>query len=160
MNETFPNERLRRDHGRRLLPPPLLDVDRAREGDDEVIVARGEIDISTVTVLSQAVGAAVRGDAERLVVDLSAVELMDSTGLHVLLDGLRRLTRQGRRLSVVCRQHGQVHRMLSLADLAGSFSVHSTRVAGPGNWRARQTVIWTTPTCECTLDTVHDRTQP
>ena len=39
-----------------------------------------------------------------VVVDLSAVAFMDSTGVHVLVATLRRLEPQNRPLAIVCRE--------------------------------------------------------
>lgn len=109
------------------VPGRLLQVEHLREGGDAVIAARGEIDITTAPLLSDALRAAVEGDAARVTVDLCEVSFMDSNGLHLLLNALRRMTRQGRRLSIACHKDGGVHRLLSLADLVGTFSVHPSR---------------------------------
>lgn len=116
-----------------VVPPDrLMEIDSVRTGDDEVIAARGEIDVTTAPILSRSMQAAVEGDAERVVVDLCDVSFMDSSGLYVLLNALRRLTRQGRRLSISCREDGPVHRVLSLADLVGTFSVDMAEPGEPG----------------------------
>lgn len=117
-----------------VVPPErLMEIDSVRAGDDEVIAARGEIDITTAPILSRSMQAAVDGDAERVVVDLCDVSFMDSSGLYVLLNALRRLTRQGRSLSISCREDGAVHRVLSLADLVGTFSVDVAERCEPGD---------------------------
>jgi anti-anti-sigma factor len=45
----------------------------------------GELDIATVPLLEAAFDDAERGDAERIVVDLSAITFIDSTGIQLLL---------------------------------------------------------------------------
>lgn len=110
----------------------LLDVGHIREGYEEVIAARGEIDNTTAPLLSEALRAAEQRGSGPVVVDLCEVSFMDSSGLHVLLNGLRRLTRQGRRLSIACSEDGRVHKLLSLADLVGTFSVHPSRQSALG----------------------------
>ena len=52
---------------------------------------------------------------------------MDSTGVHVLVDTLRRLKPQNRRLAIVCREDGQVHRVLALVGLLDALTVHRSR---------------------------------
>ena len=61
---------------------------------------------------------------------------MDSTGVHVLVDTLRRLEPQNRRLAIVCREGGQVHRLLALVGLLDTLSVYGSResaVVGGGD---------------------------
>lgn len=109
-----------------------LDVDHVREGNDDVVAARGEIDVTTAHLLADGLRTAVQHGRGPVVVDLCEVSFMDSSALHVLLNGLRRLTREGRRLSIACSENGRVHRLLSLADLVGTFSVHPSRESAIG----------------------------
>ena len=44
-----------------------------------------------------------------------------------LLDTLRRLEPQNRRLAIVCREGGQVHRLLGLVGLLDALTVHRSR---------------------------------
>ena len=44
-----------------------------------------------------------------------------------LLDTLRRLEPQNRRLAIVCREAGQVHRLLALVGLLDALTVHRSR---------------------------------
>ena len=107
-----------------------LEIHRHRIDGVEVIRARGEIDISTAPLLSAALRESVdRDSGDYVVVDLCDVSFIDSSGLSVLLNALRRLTRQGRSLSIECRENGPAHQLLTLANLAGTFSVQ-TRAEG------------------------------
>jgi hypothetical protein len=60
-------------------------------------------------------------------VDLSDVPFMDSTGVHVLTEALRRLAPQNRPLAIVCHDGGQVHRVLALLGLLDALTVYSSR---------------------------------
>jgi anti-anti-sigma factor len=69
--------------------PTLLTLDTARSGDGGlVLTATGEIDLSNVEPFSQALTTAVAdadsADEQRLVVDLSGVEYLDSAAVNVL----------------------------------------------------------------------------
>jgi anti-anti-sigma factor len=69
--------------------PTALTLDTARSVDGStVLTATGEIDLSNVEQFSQALNAAVAeantGGAKRLVVDLGAVEYLDSAAVNVL----------------------------------------------------------------------------
>lgn len=63
----------------------------------QLISCRGEFDLEAAAAFEAAVGGS---RAERLVIDLSGVSFMDSTGVRVLLGTLRRYP--GWRLSVCC----------------------------------------------------------
>jgi anti-sigma B factor antagonist len=74
--------------------PELFGVE-VTQGDGEVVVAvRGEVDLVTAPALWESL-VDVIGDTDRLVVDLSATEFIDSTGLGVLVRALKRLRHRG-----------------------------------------------------------------
>jgi anti-sigma B factor antagonist len=100
-----------------------LAVSTRREDDVLVVRAVGEIDISTRLRLSTALNDIVTRDHEPVVVDLGAISFMDSSGLGILLNALRRLIRQRRRLTLVCPP-GEVRRVIDLTGLIDTFSVH------------------------------------
>jgi anti-sigma B factor antagonist len=95
--------------------------------DVAVLSVHGEIDLKTAPVLSKSLLPALEHQTGPVVVDLSEVAFMDSTGLHVLIDTLRRLEPQNRRLAIACREGGQVHRLLALAGLLDALTVHRSR---------------------------------
>jgi anti-anti-sigma factor len=105
----------------------LFIVAHEREGGVDVICGSGEIDISTVAPLRDALRHVEQQAAGPVVVDLSQVSFMDSTGIHVLSATARQLTAQQRSLALACREGGAVHRVLSLAGLLGALSVHPSR---------------------------------
>jgi anti-sigma B factor antagonist len=100
-----------------------LGVNTRRIDDVLVVTAIGEIDISTRLRLSTALNDVVTRDHEPVVIDLAAISFMDSSGLGILLNALRRLVRQQRRLTLVCPP-GEVRRVMNLTGLIDSFSVH------------------------------------
>ena len=69
-----------------------------------VIAIAGEIHVSTAPRFSVLLEEAVSRGKTAVVLDLSAVEFIDSTGLSVLLNGLRRVTRQRGRMALVVHQ--------------------------------------------------------
>ncbi len=102
-----------------------LDVDLV--GDDVVLIAAvGDIDRSTAPALSDSLRRASVDRNGTVLVDLCEVELLDSSGISVLLGALRRLTRNGRRLLLACPP-GHVRRVFELTGLAETFSVFATR---------------------------------
>lgn len=73
----------------------------------------GEIDVTNSADLRDMLEAAVSEGTRTLVIDLSGVSFMDSSGLHALLQVTRMLQRQEGVLSVVSPQ-GIVNRLLRL----------------------------------------------
>ena len=90
--------------------------------DGHALALAGELDLVTARRFGARVDALVREEASALVLDLRALRFIDSAGLHVLLNAQRRLTRQGRRLHVICAD-GPVLRAIQLARLTETLNV-------------------------------------
>jgi anti-sigma B factor antagonist len=102
----------------------------AARGDDQdtaVLSVHGEIDLGTAPVLREGLLRVLDHRTGPVVVDLFEVSFMDSTGVHVLVDTLRRLQPQNRPLAIVCREGGQVHRVLALLGLLDALAVYHSR---------------------------------
>ena len=56
--------------------------------------------------------------------DLTDVEFIDSTGLSVLLNALRRVTRAGGRIALVCT-NPTVLRLFEITKLDSTFDIHA-----------------------------------
>ena len=80
-----------------------------------LVVATGELDIATVTHVDQALRRA-ETDAGLVVLDLRALEFIDSTGAHLVLAAARRIRQAGGRL-VVVRGGEQVEWFLALIGI-------------------------------------------
>jgi anti-sigma B factor antagonist len=66
--------------------PELLSIRRSRDGWVERLTVLGELDMATVPILERAFSAVLaEGDVRMIVVDLSALSFMDSSGIHLLL---------------------------------------------------------------------------
>jgi anti-sigma B factor antagonist len=72
------------------------DEDQARR-----LVLSGEIDLSAHEDLVDAFSQALRGPAQRLIVDLSAVTFLDSTGINALITGHKDAEAAGKQFIVV-----------------------------------------------------------
>ena len=85
--------------------PGPSDFGLADEAVDErthVVAPSGEIDALTAPQLGRRLLGVVEAGKTRVVVDLSRVTFLDSTGIGVLLNALRSLGRRRGRLVVVC----------------------------------------------------------
>ena len=74
------------------------------------IAAKGELDRSTVDLLNQAILEAEATTAREIVVDLSPLEFMDSSGVRLMLMAHARSQADSNRLSLV-RGRGRVQRV-------------------------------------------------
>lgn len=74
-----------------LIPPAsapdakFLTIGTTLDGDSFVIALDGELDLSTVPAVEAALFAAEAGCAKRIVLDLSALRFIDSTGIGMVL---------------------------------------------------------------------------
>ena len=63
-----------------------------------------------------------------LVVDLSSVDFMDSTGLALLINAHRRVKRRGQGFAIIC-PGGPISRVFEIADMVDSLHVFPDRAS-------------------------------
>jgi anti-sigma B factor antagonist len=80
------------------------------------LVARGELDLGTVSALRVELDRAAQSRARRVVIDLRELTFIDSTGIHCLAEASRRFT--GDQPLVIIPARRSVHRVFELAGLA------------------------------------------
>ena len=91
----------------------------------------GELDQGTAPELREVLGDAVSGAGVAVLVDLSACNFIDSTGLSLLVEAKRRLAEDGRGFGVCCPD-ADVRRLLELTGIdqaVGLFDTHDDAVA-------------------------------
>lgn len=94
-----------------------LTVSTGREDDVVTLVVAGELDLSSGEVVTRAIGRAVSTDGVRaVVVDLSELRFVDSSGIAVLLKGRREADRTGVSYRVTGAT-GVVNQVLSLTGV-------------------------------------------
>jgi anti-sigma B factor antagonist len=108
-------------------PKPKFTVD-VEDVDDRtrILTATGEVHVSTAPELAEQLNAALEASRTRIVLDFSGVEFIDSTGLSVLLNALRRLARVEGALSLVCT-NPTVLRLFEITRLDATFDIVATR---------------------------------
>jgi anti-anti-sigma factor len=94
--------------------------------DDGGVVLVGRLDVRGAGVAREALHEALAAGQGRLVVDLSGVELLDATGLGVLVGVHRRARLQGREV-VLCDAGPRVARLLALTRLDRVIAVERRR---------------------------------
>lgn len=101
-----------------------------------LINVRGEIHVSTAPQFSERLNEAIAGGKTAVVLDLTEVEFIDSTGLSVLLNGLRRVIRRQGAMALVCA-NPTVLRLFQITRLDTTFDIHPTRAAAVARVRAQ-----------------------
>ena len=95
------------------------------EGSVVVIALDGELDLTSAPTLREVLIELFTGGHHRLVVDMTDVTFVDSTGLGVLVGGLKRATVQDGTLQVVCTEPDVV-RIFRMTGLHKLIALHET----------------------------------
>ncbi len=101
-----------------------LKIDRSTMGEYTVLDVIGEIDLATAPHFEEQVASVALGTP--LVVDMSNVTFMDSTGLRVLIGAHERAEENGGRLAIVVTE-GPVTKLLNITGVAEWLNVYPTR---------------------------------
>ena len=112
----------------------LIDFGVGEEAVDEhtlIITPRGEVDVLTAPQLGRRLIGLVDAGKTLMVVDLSKVTFMDSTGLGVLLDALRQITSRHGRMALVCPTE-RILRPFQVSGLVSYLPIFPTREAALG----------------------------
>jgi anti-sigma B factor antagonist len=89
-----------------------------------VVAVEGEIDVYTAPRLRDRITELVGEGTYQLVVDLEGVDFLDSTGLGVLVGGLKKVRAHGGTLQLVCTQD-RLLKIFRITGLAKVFAIHS-----------------------------------
>ncbi|MDF9717095.1 STAS domain-containing protein [Nocardioides sp. ChNu-153] len=99
------------------------------ENDGKTIVAvGGEIDVYTAPRLRDRITELVAAGAYDLVIDMEAVEFLDSTGLGVLVGGLKKVRAHNGSLQLICSQD-RLLKIFRITGLAKVFVIHGSLAA-------------------------------
>lgn len=99
-----------------------VETQRPREG-VAVISLGGEVDVYTSPRVKQEIVDLLNAGTHKLVVDLSGVEYLDSTGLGVLIGGLKRAREREGDLKLVC-DNLRILRIFEITGLTKIFDIH------------------------------------
>ncbi len=105
--------------------PLRLGLDTRNVAGVPVLAVSGEIDIYTAPLFKQAVVKVVAEGNNHVVIDLSEVTFMDSSGFGTLLGATRRLRPSGGGLHLA-HANSTIQRMLRLTRLDSIIDVHDT----------------------------------
>ncbi len=93
--------------------------------DVNVFELTGSLDIATSPTVRAALSDASERGSHRLVVDLTSVDFLDSTGLGALIGGQRRAKEFHGEVRLVAKE-GQILRLLRITGLLKVFAVYAT----------------------------------
>jgi anti-sigma B factor antagonist len=95
------------------------------EGDITVVEVGGEIDVYTAPKLREQLIELVSNGRYQLVVDMENVDFLDSTGLGVLVGGLKRVRAHDGSLRLVCTQE-RILKIFRITGLTKVFPIHAS----------------------------------
>ena len=101
-----------------------LDLSTSRVQDHAVVTVIGEVDLESAPELGDHALNALRNVSPRLVLDMSGVTFMDSTGLKVLLSLHQRTELAGGSLDVCCSRAAL--RVITVTGLDRTLRLHDT----------------------------------
>jgi anti-sigma B factor antagonist len=92
---------------------------------DGIFVARvrGEIDTSNADGLTGTISRAVSNVVVGMILDLSEVSYLDSSGIRLVFELARLLRQRGQRICLVIGGHSLIQRVLQLTDVPAVMSV-------------------------------------
>lgn len=88
-----------------------------------VLQVHGEVDVYSAPALKERIAESISGAAPVVVIDLSNVEFMDSTGLGALVAARTTAVEAGGRLPVVC-DRDRILKLFQITGLDGVFEVY------------------------------------
>src|ERR1700748_2172311 len=102
-----------------------LKLDHHTKDGIEVVDVEGEIDVYTAPRLRELLIELVNIGHYQLVVNMEKVEFLDSTGLGVLVGGLKRVRAHDGSLDLVCTQE-RILKIFRITGLTKVFGIHET----------------------------------
>jgi len=104
----------------------MAEVEDADLKDAPGVAVKGEVDIADADALEDALQKAIIRSVGAFVIDLSELEFIDSSGLHVLHRARDLLGREDRQLAIVC-PYGPVRRVFELSGSSELFALFASR---------------------------------
>ncbi|MGC0422172.1 STAS domain-containing protein [Embleya sp. AB8] len=105
-----------------------LSLSTRTEGGRTIVEVGGEIDVYTAPKLREQLVELVNEGQFHLIVDMEAVDFLDSTGLGVLVGGLKRVRAHEGSLQLVCTQE-RILKIFRITGLTKVFPIHPSVAA-------------------------------
>ena len=102
-----------------------LSLNHRTEGGHTILDVAGEVDVYTAPKLREKLVELVGDGHHRLIVDMTKVEFLDSTGLGVLVGGLKRVRSHEGSLALVCDQE-RILKIFRITGLTKVFPIYDS----------------------------------
>jgi len=99
-----------------------VETQTPREG-VAIIALSGEADVYTSPTIKQQIVDLLNNGTTKLIVDLTSVEYLDSTGLGVLIGGLKRARERDGDLKLIC-ENVRILRIFEITGLTKIFDIY------------------------------------
>ena len=110
-------------------PSPGLSVRDVGSADRHRLVLEGELDIASAPILEEAITGLCENDISSIVLDLTQLTFMDSTGLRAILAADKLCNGNGHALSLA-GANGAVQRLFELTGVSGALSFEAEDSGG------------------------------
>jgi anti-anti-sigma factor len=101
---------------------PAIALGVEHDGQGAVVTVNGELEFGTAAILRTTLLELAQEGCERVVLDISGLEFIDSTGVSLLVQAKQRLESQGHQFVLRAPAH-RVLRVLEIAGLAELFTI-------------------------------------
>jgi anti-sigma B factor antagonist len=102
-----------------------LELETSERDGVSVLTLRGEIDVYTAPRMRQAIVDLVDAGSLNIVVDMGKVDFLDSTGLGVLVEGLKRVRTRSGNLAIVVTQD-KIVKIFDITGLNKAFPIYGS----------------------------------
>jgi anti-sigma B factor antagonist len=102
-----------------------VSVSNSGAGDVPVVAVRGEVDVYSAPQLKQKITELLQSGNPSLIVDLTEVAFLDSTGLGALVEARAASGEAGGVLPLVCNQE-RILKLFTITGLDGVFTISPT----------------------------------
>ena len=112
-----------------MVPEPFEVEAKELDGGVTMLTIRGELDMNTAPELERSLDDATSADSPAILIDLSACEFIDSTGVALIVRAWQRVDRdagEGSGRLVLCCPNSQVRRLLDITGVETSISMHDS----------------------------------
>jgi len=105
-----------------------LSMTASRAGNQTVLAVHGEVDLHSASRLTDRLTAILDAGERSVVVDLSPLSFLDSTGLGALVAARNRAEQTGAALRLVCASD-RLLKLFRITGLDAAFEIHPTLAA-------------------------------
>lgn len=100
-----------------------LSVSQTSAGNVPILGVTGEVDVYSAPEVKERIDELIRSGQTTLIIDLSGVAFLDSTGLGALVEARTAAAEAGGSLPIVCTQE-RILKLFTITGLDGVFSIH------------------------------------